>query len=58
MILVLDPRTARWATIALKELKTIISSPALQVITKTRQTDGPFIIANHVESEMLVQPKE
>lgn len=57
-MLVLDPKTAQWATIALKELKTTISSPALQVITKTRQTDGQFIIANHVVSVMLVQPKE
>jgi hypothetical protein len=57
-MLVLDPKTAQWATIALKELKTNINSPALQVITKTRLIDGQFIIANHVVSAMLVQLKE
>ena len=57
-MLVLDPRIAQWDTIALKEPKIIISSPALQVITKTRQTDGPFMLANHAVSVMLVQLKE
>ena len=57
-MLVLDPRIAQWGTIALKEPKIIISSPALQVITKTRQTDGPFMLANHAVSVMLVQLKE
>ena len=57
-MLVLDPKTAQWGTIALKELKTNINSPALQVITKTRLIDGQFIIANHVVSAMLVQLKE